>query len=228
MENNNLQKARDQFDKRKDEVLKSRKELYQLRSSFVNYFTKSKIENMQIDDYVAGVKLPETGFNFCYGLERQLDGLGRIIGATAFKFGVYYGRIKSDNNCKYRSAKKFGNSYQEAFSNVRYAILKLLNQDNRKDIDEIVNNPLSPMLKGKILSTYFPEKYLNIFSNDHLTYYLSHLNLATDSLIKSDPVYKREELIAFKNKDSVMKNWSVDLFAVFLWSEYPGHPLQKI
>jgi hypothetical protein len=224
MKNNNFQKARDQYNERKDEVLESRLELYHLRSDFVKYFNRNKISNMELEDYVVGLTGRENRMNFCYGLERQLEKLGRINGATAFKFGVYYGRTRTEGNCKYRFAKKFGNSYQEAFENVRNAILDLLNDDKRENIDKIVSNRLSPMFKGKILSTYYPEKYLNIFSNDHLTYYLTHLNLATVSLIKSDPVYKREALIAFKNQDLIMKNWPVDLFSVFLWSEYPGHP----
>lgn len=93
-----LREAQVRYENRKEEVLNSRDELYRLRSAFVRYFNGNKIANMQIDDYVAGVELPERGFNFCYGLERQLDGLGRIIGATAFKFGVYYGRTRSCTN----------------------------------------------------------------------------------------------------------------------------------
>jgi hypothetical protein len=219
-----LREAQVRYENRKEEVLNSREELYQLRSAFVKYFNRTKIANLQIDDYVAGVDLPKKGFNFCYGLERQLDGLGRIIGATAFKFGVYYGRTKSDSKYEYRFTQKFGNTYQEAFENVREAILQLLNAGESESIHEIINNPLSAMFKGKILCTYFPERYLNIFSYDHLNYYLTQLDLDTISLIESDPVYKREALIAFKNQDPVMKNWSVDLFAAFLYSEYPGRP----
>jgi hypothetical protein len=219
-----LREAQIRYENRNEEVLKFREELYQLRSAFVKYFNRNKIADMLIDDYVAGVDLPKKGFNFCYGLERQLDGLGRIIGATAFKFGVYYGRTKSDSKYEYRFTQKFGKTYQEAFENVREAILQLLNAGESENIAEIVNNPLSAMFKGKILCTYFPERYLNIFSYDHLNYYLTQLDLDTIFLIESDPVYKREALIAFKNQDPVMKNWSVDLFAAFLYSEYPGRP----
>lgn len=219
-----LREAQVRYENRKEEVLNSREELYQLRSAFVRYFNRNKIANMQIDDYVAGVELPERGFNFCYGLERQLDGLGRIIGATAFKFGVYYGRTRSDDNYEYRFTQKFGNTYQEAFQNVKSTIQQLLNSGENENIDEIVENPLSPMFKGKILCTYFPERYLNVFSYNHLNFFLTQLDLDTVDLIESDPVYKREALIAFKNQDPVMKNWSVDLFANFLYSEYPGRP----
>lgn len=219
-----LREAQVRYENRKEEVLNSREELYRLRSAFVRYFNRNKIANMQIDDYVAGVDLPQIGFNFCYGLERQLDGLGRIIGATAFKFGVYYGRTRSDENYEYRFTQKFGNTHQEAFQNVKSAIQQLLISGENENINEIVANPLSPMFKGKILCTYFPERYLNVFSYDHLNFFLTQLDLDTIDLIESDPVYKREALIAFKNQDPVMKNWSVDLFANFLYSEYPGRP----
>lgn len=219
-----IREAQVRYENRKDEILKSREKLYQLRSSFVRYFTRNRIRTMELDDYVAGVDLPKKGFNFCYGLERQLDGLGRIIGATAFKFGVYYGRTRSHENYEYRFTQKFGNTYPEAFEGVRESILELLVAGENENIDLIANNTLSPMFKGKILCTYFPDRYLNIFSPDHLNYYLTQLDLDTEELILSDAVYKREALMVFKNQDPVMRNWSVDLFANFLYTEYPGRP----
>ena len=219
-----LREAQARYENRQEEILKIRENLYQLRSSFTRYFNKYKIANMNIKEYVLGFELPENEFNFCYTIERKLDGLGRIIGANAFKFGVYYGRTKSDKINKYRFAKKFGNSYQEAFINVKNAILELLTAGKNEDINGIIQNPLSPMFKGKILCTYYPDRYLNIFSNNHLNFFLIQLDLDTEYLIKSDAVIKREALIEFKNQDEVMKNWSVDLFSNFLYTEYPGRP----
>lgn len=219
-----LREAQVRYENRNDEVLKSREELYKLRSSFTRYFNLNRIMNMQIDDYVAGVELPEKGYNFCYALERQLDGLGRIIGATAFKFGVYYGRTQSDDNYEYRYTKKFGDTYQKAFDSVKKTILQLLKAGESENIEAIATNILSPMFKGKILCTYFPDRYLNVFSNDHLNYFLTQFDLDNEELIWSDAVFKREALIEFKNKDEVMRNWSVDLFSNFLYTEYPGRP----
>lgn len=219
-----LRDSQVRYENRIEEVIKARDVLYQIRTSFTKYFNQNRIRTMDIDDYVAGVDLPKKGFNFCYGLERQLDGLGRIIGATAFKFGVYYGRTKSDENYEYRFTQKFGNTYKDAFEGVRDSILQLLDAGAKEDIDTIADNILSPMFKGKILCTYYPDRYLNVFSPDHLNYFLTKLDLDNEELISSDAVYKREALIAFKNHDSVMKKWSVDLFSDFLYSEYPGRP----
>lgn len=219
-----LREAQVRYENRIEQILEGREKLYQLRSAFVRYFNRNRIRTMQINDYVAGVDLPERGFNFCYALERQLDGLGRIIGATAFKFGVYYGRTRSDENYEYRFTHKFGDTYQEAFEGVRDAIMQLLQAADNGDIDVIVENILSPMFKGKILCTYFPDRFLNVFSNDHLNYFLTQLDLDSEELIWSDPVYKREALVDFKNQDPVMKKWTIDLFANFLYTEYPGRP----
>jgi hypothetical protein len=224
---NDLREAQVRFDNRKERITEDRKELIKLRSAFVRHFDRNRIRTMQIDDYVIGVGFPDKGFNFCYALERQLDGLGRIIGATAFKFGVYYGHTKSEEIDEYRFTNKFGNNYQEAFEGVRQSILRLIDAGAREDLDAIVKNLLSPMLKGKILSTYFPDKYLNVFSPDHLNYYLTQLDLDTKDLILGDAVYKREALVRFKNQDPVMKDWSVDFFAHFLYGEYPGAPPKR-
>lgn len=219
-----LKEAQVRYENRKEEILKSREDLYQLRNSFTRYFNLNRIRDMHIDDYVLGVDLPNKGYNFCYALERQLDGLGRTIGATSFKFGVYYGVTKSDKNYKYRFTQKFGKTYQEAFENVRETIIELLAAGKSENIDAIAENILSPMFKGKILSTYYPERYLNVFSPDHLNYFLTQLDLDTEEIIYSDAVYKRDVLINFKNNDKVMRNWSVDLFSNFLYTEYPGRP----
>ncbi len=221
-----LREAQVHFESQIDTVLKAKDSLYRLRDSFVSYYTVARISSMPMANYALGNDLPDKGYNFCYTIERELDGLGRIIGATAFKFGVYYGRTRSDDTYKYRFTKKFGTNLTDAYQGVKDSIIKLLDSGLREDIDEIVSNPLSPMFKGKILSTYYPERYLNIFSDTHLEYFLVQLNLDTESLIWSEAVLKREALFSFKNSDSVMKDWPLDIFTHFLYNVYPGRPLK--
>jgi hypothetical protein len=219
-----LRQAQVKFENRIEEITDGRKSLHQLRESFTRYFNTDKISKMGIDDYVAGVELPKKGYNFCYILERKLDGLGRISGSPAPKFGVYFGKRGKDSKDEYQFVKKFGKTYQEAFEGVRNAMLELLLAGKNENIEAIRNNVLSPMVKGKILSTYYPERYLNIFSPDHLDFFLNELDLFTEDLKIADPVDKREILIEFKNHDLIMKEWTVDQFANFLYNSYPGRP----
>lgn len=223
-----LRSAQAIFEKKIAKAAESRENLYKIREAFCMYFTYERIDTMQIDEYVLGIPSPEKGFNFCYTIERQLDGLGRIRGANAFKFGVYYGKTKTDKIVKYRFAKKFGITYDEAFRSVQHAIRNLLLAGENEDLRSIAKNQLSPMFKGKILSTYFPERYLNVFSPEHLDYFLTALDLDKKELVKADAIYKRKALIEFKMSDIIMRSWSLDLFSHFLYTEYPGGPGAKI
>ena len=228
MHNDQLREEQIKFAEKREKILKERQGLYKLRDKFTQKFTPEFINTMPLEMYAIGDKDEGRGENFCYVIERDLSGLGRILGSNAFKFGVYYGKIESDEEQKYRFAKKFGDSVEEAYENVRQEILNLLKDGKEENLDRIVKNKISPMFKGKILSSYYPERYLNIFSNEHLKHYLVQLNIdSPPELIKADPVYKRDALIEFKNRDEVMRDWSVDLFAVFLYDYYPRSPGEK-
>lgn len=201
-----------------EDSLKERKPLYAIRNKFVKDFSPARIERMTIDDYVEGKSRKDT---FCYIIERDLDKLGTILGSFASpKFGVYY----SKTDGRYNYLPKYGNSAQEAFIAIREAILELLDAGEKGDMDALEQNILSPMFKGKILSVYYPDDYLNIFSDEHLIHYLKVFNLDTEELIRQDPLYKREALLDFKNSISEMKSWSPDIFGKFLYQNFPPKP----
>nr|WP_315216047.1 DUF3883 domain-containing protein [uncultured Flavobacterium sp.] len=218
-----LREAQANFTSEIDDVIERRKKLHQLRNTFTSDFNANKIAKMGIDDFVIGI----ADHNFCRRIERDLDGLGRIIGSTAFKFGVYYGRTKQDPEYIYRNSHIWGATPQIAYNNISPAIIKLIKDGKNEDIDAIIKSRISPMFKGKILSTYFPDRYLNVFSDEHLKYYLKSFDLDTKTSLKADPVIKREILLEFKNKDVVMKNWSVDIFSYFLYMVYPKRPIKN-
>lgn len=212
-----LRRAQAVFETEIESIMERKKELYKLREAFVRYFSITGIQKMDVDSYVLGKDKPEIGFNFCYGLERQLKGLGWMIGGSSFKFGFYFGRTKTDTSMKYRYVKRFGSSPSAALRTAKRLILDLLKYGANEDIDGIVDNELSPMFKGKILATYFPTRYLNVFASSHLDYFLTKLDLDTDDLLNMDEVIKREALLDYKNSDTVMRKWPVDIYSDFLY-----------
>lgn len=210
-----LQEAKQTF--RLHVLEKEMKPLFKAREVFVRKFNPPKIASMTIDEYVQG---KQSKTSFCYILERTLKGLGNVSGQYATKFGVWY----SSEQQTYRFEKRLGKDYKQAFKKVRTSILNLLEAGKVHDYDEIISNPLNALVKGKILSVYYPDDYLNIFSNEHLDYYLKSFDLDTAELMKQNVVYKRDALLAFKDSDKDMKKWSIDMFAVFLHSHYPKSP----
>lgn len=190
--------------------------LEKVRKQFVSYFSKIKILGLDIEDYVIGQGRKDWHV-FCYGIEHTFNDLGCIMGSTSLKFGIYYSPSKKE----YIFSRKFGTTPIIAFTNIKLAIVSLINAGKNDDLKAIADNPLSSMLKGKILSIYYPEKYLNIFSDSHLDFFLTKLNFDSKKLLQMKPVYKRDALVKFKNSDPDMKCWPMDKFSDFLYTAYP-------
>src|SRR5215831_10062630 len=119
------------------------KQAKQLQARFVKDYPIKKIQNLERDEFVIGKGAGNQ--SFCYRVERQMDLLGRILGATAFKFGIYYGKTKSDSIEKYRFARHWGNDPDTAFAAVKQAIVDLLQAAVNNDHAGIERNRLSPM-----------------------------------------------------------------------------------
>lgn len=187
-------------------------ELNVKREEFVNHFTPDHIAKMSIDEYVIGWGKTDKP-NFSYDLEWTLSGLGSFRGGSSMKFGVWY----SSKEKAYSHAKRYS-SPEVAFEQVRANILSLLTAGENKDIQEIIKNQLSLTFKGKILSTYYPDKYINIFTDEHLDHFLDSFNV--DGEGKS--VEEKRMLLAQVRADyEEMKDWSLQVFSKFLYEGYP-------
>jgi len=219
MQVNELREYQVDFEKIRSDSISDAKELFKLRKTFTKDFSVKKFDSLGIDEYVAGKGSP----SFCNRIENELNDWGNIHGSSAKKFGLYYGVLGKDKVKKYRIGKaKFGSSVDEAFKNIKSYIVELLK--NKNDLDLLKANPISPMFKGKILSVYYPDKFLNIFSATHLNYFINILGLENNSRFELD---KQNKLLEFKQQDSVMRDWSIFEFSKFLYHSF-GSPNNEI
>lgn len=207
-----------------DEKNKEFEKLERLRQEFVNKFKPDMILRLEIDKYIVGKKDLINGGDdtFCYWLETKLMNLGKIKGGSTAdkKFGLYYGKTKNEDEKKYRTINKWGNNYQEAFVNIKSSIYDLLRDGKDEDFVKIHENKLSPMFKGKILSTYFPEKYISIFSEEHIDYFLNYLPIHFKYEKAKTIEMKKQLLLEFKQNDEKMKQWNNYMYMVFLYTYY--------
>ncbi|MFH1231816.1 MAG: DUF3883 domain-containing protein [Planctomycetota bacterium] len=199
------------------------KDLEFLRRRFVRKFTIDYIRRMRKEDYVEGKIINnKTDKNtFCYWVEWELRDLGHMQGARADKFGLYVKRQVQE----YRFIKRFRDA-NNAIEFLRNEIIKLIVLGADKNLTEIDNIQLSPMFKGKILFLYHPNYFANIFSGSHIDYFLKQLGIyyATQRL---NLIQKRNELLTWKNNDSVMKRWGMFEFSDFLYNEF-GRPDKQV
>ncbi len=225
MELEDLRVKQANFEVNRQDLRKEYGKLEKIRKKFVSNFPPEKIGELSIEKYVVGKE-----DSFCYWLETKLMDLGKITGGRATadkKFGIYFGKTKYNLSKRYRFIKKkFGSTEKEVYSNIQDEITTLLRVGEQGDTRKIIDNKLSPMFKGKILSTYYPNNYLNIFANEHLNYFLEKLDLISGNTYKLNEIEKRDMLLQFKNNDSVMKDWSIFEFSHFLYDQF-GRPPKK-
>ena len=93
-------------------------------------------------------------------------------------------------------------------------LLTAAGNDNKQDIH---NNKLSHIFKSKILGTYFPNKYLNIYSEEHLNFFLNKIGLSV--VPKADILEKQEMLINWMKKQPNTNGWSLLTLEKFLYTQ---------
>lgn len=187
-----------------------------LRKKFCKDFPMKKLQTLTLDRYIQGKGDTNT---FTYRIERELAVLGSMRNYSSPYYGIYYNQ-GIQNFCYSIKFK----SPEEALKDILDKIHSLLTSGQIKQIDEIRSINIPPVYKGKLLSVYFPEEYLNIFSRDHLNYFLNKLEIPYTK--NDDEIEKRILLLGFKNNDAVMRGWRMYEFTKFLYSSF-GRPLKQ-
>jgi hypothetical protein len=184
----------------------------QQRGAFLAAFPISKLKSLTLDDYVIGKGLP----SFCAFVEPKTALWANILGATSFKFGIYFGKTKTDPTLRYRFVEsKFGKTKEKAFAAVKEALLQLIQDGPSLRFEQIDDNPLSQMFKAKILSLYFPEAYLNVCSQEHIAELASELGY-DDGWVSE----RQHLLLEAKIQNPRTRNWSNPKAMTFLYNTY--------
>jgi hypothetical protein len=184
------------------------------RGLFLRKFPLHSLDKLTLDAFVVGHSEP----SFCNLVESGTKAWANIQGATSFKFGIYFGKTKSDPTRKYRFTEKFGTNEKEAFAGVKVALLDLValgaaHSPNFADIDA---NPLSQMFKAKILSLYYSDRFLAVCSSEHLDM-LGEIMGFDANLPRSQ--YQNLLLKAKRGNATTLK-WSEPKFMAYLYKVY--------
>jgi len=183
----------------------------ELLNRFINDFPINSINNLSLEEYVIGLG---SHTSFCYRLERELGIVGDMRGSFSKIFGVYYGIFGEDNEERYRATFRYGRTVEEAFSDVKLQITNLLNAELIHDDEAIEKNKIAELFKYKLLGTYFPDDYLNLYSSQHLDHFIRVFELGTD---KNTFLDKQQVLFDFRDSMPIMADWSNLEYNEFLY-----------
>ena len=198
------------------------------RESFVKKFPIDKIKDLTIDQFVQGTD----GNSFCYWLEFNKIGFG-IGGGNASKFDIY--RTNIDGKSVY--VKGFGKkkiilSQEDAnseFEKLKSQIILALDYVKKGEIDKIrsLNIPMWPMVTQKILSIYYPDKFLTIGSSVIIIKCAKELGLTNFDLVKENLIQLNFECKNLLTTYDIFIDWSYEKIGTFIWEYMDGEGMKK-
>jgi 5-methylcytosine-specific restriction protein A len=186
-----------------------------LRKKFVSDFDRDTLEKLTLEQYAM-----KTGDkkNFCYRLEREQIGMGNICNATAQKFGIWVRKTTGE----YDFTKKYGDTAEEVFSVIRDELCKLVDAGRADDYTSIRNNLIAPIVRFKILSMYYPDKFLTIHSVRHLSYFCEKVGIPFTE--DDDELVLQRKLILWKEGQPEIKNYSLLEYVAYLYEKFGMPP----
>ena len=188
------------------------------RAEFVSKFPIDQINKLQIDEYVAGTDKN----SFCYWLEfkKILFGIG---GGNASKFGIYKG---ADSNYYGGTGQNKillqGKELDQQFELIKTGIIKALDYVKNDRISEIkeLNIPIWNMVLQKILTIYFPDKFINSGASDVLIECAQDISLDGTELIPENLIQINYECKKKLDSQLLFKDWSYVKIGQFIWETY--------
>ena len=188
------------------------------RLSFISKFPLDTIKDLSIDQYVQGTDEN----SFCYWLEfkKILFGIG---GGNASKFGVYKAKDGNYYSSYGKNKKQLTSAELDNFlSNIKAGILQALKYTDSNEIEKIktIEIPLWNMVLQKILSIYFPDKFITIGASDVLIECARDIELKDIQLKPENSIQINFECKKALSKLPEYNDWSYEKLGTFIWESY--------
>ncbi len=188
------------------------------RLSFISKFPLDKIKDLNIDEYVQGTDEN----SFCYWLEfkKILFGIG---GGNASKFGVYRAKDGKYYTSYGKNKRELtGQELKDSFNQIKAGIIQALEYTKNDQIDKIktTNLPLWNMVLQKILSIYYPDKFITIGSPDVLLECARDIKLKGIELKPENSIEINYECKKALSSLPEYRDWPYEKIGSFIWQTY--------
>ena len=188
------------------------------RLSFISKFPIETLKDLTVDQYVQGTDKN----SFCYWLEFKKIVFG-IGGGNASKFGLY--KTKDGNyynSCGKNKQELSDGELAEHFDKIKSGIVAALKFTDRDEIEKIKNIdiPIWNMVLQKILSIYYPSKFLTIGSPEVLIECARDIKIKDIELSNENSIQINYECKKALSALPEYKDWPYEKMAAFIWETY--------
>jgi len=181
---------------------------------FLKRFPQERLPSLSLDEYAVG-----NDDSFCYWLEFKhvLFGIG---GGNSSKFGIYRGK-----DAKYYTGfgqgrqVHSGDELKQYYQELRGKIIKALDYASRDEIVKIskLDIPLWNMVLQKILTIYYPKKFLRIGAPQVLVKCAQFLELDECDLVKENSILISHLIQKGLNEHKYFREWHDEESSTLLW-----------
>jgi len=192
--------------------------LKKLQKEFVSKFPIERIKDLRIEEYILGTDDYEESFS--YWVEFKTRKIGSIKGGTAQKLVLF--KRRNTNEIWYKKTFKDEN---EALEKVKQDILEIYDlASNSKyiELDEY-QACFSELIKTKIVSLYFPDKFLIVSKDRHILEFLRKLGIEVPTQLSqgSHNILLNRFLFEKYKENELFNKMHPYEFVYFLYETFP-------
>ena len=152
-----------------DEVEKWRNIRVENRDDFMKKFPVEKLSDLTLEDYCIGQPSKD---NFCWWIERGLESFGRYAAGNSINYHVYF----SKDDQEFRTLKRYIDA-EDAIKHIQVYLSDIVEETFNRDGLKCLGDGYIL----KLLATYRPEKYVQIYKHENLVKIASILKIDSKS-----------------------------------------------
>lgn len=125
-------------------------------SEFLKKFPLDQLEHLNLDTYCIGKSNRD---NFCWWLERGLESFGKYSPGFSINYGVYFSKTEQ----RYKTLKRYSDP-EQAINEIKMFVHEVAHEEfNKEGFQKLGDGFIL-----KILATYYPEKYIQVYKPEIL------------------------------------------------------------
>ncbi len=200
-----------------------------IRKNFVKSYPVENIQDISLKDYLIGKSGFGTEGSFCRRMRYDLGWCSSLGNVRFDIFGIYY---DSNGNVALSKTfrKMFGDDKASAFQYIKKEITAVLMAAADDDYERIVSSKLNSSFRYKLITTYYPDKFIPVVTNNVLNEYCSRVGLTINP---NEPmIYRNLSLKEWKEHSKETSDWDnakLMLFCDWLWrsNRYYNHETES-
>ena len=131
------------------------------REEFLSRFPIDRVKRLSLEEYAYVGKTDGDSHSFCTIIHLKMQTIAHRRNVRTDIFGIYY-RKGWELTLSRTYRKIFGDDFDKAFEQIKSDIYELLNGVENDNYTVVEKSHLNSLFIYKLLSVYFPEKFLPI------------------------------------------------------------------